>query len=168
MQNNIPIILDIEASGFGNGSYPIEVGFVLPSRSSHCFLIRPEPDWTHWDEGAAKVHGIRRDLLLQKGLPVAAIAERLNHHLQGLTVYSDGWGYDMSWVSLLFERAGVAQSFHIETLVSLLSDQQLRHWEKTRRDVIAELKVRRHRASSDALILQETYLRTYAEATASG
>ena len=160
MQNSTPIILDIEASGFGNGSYPIEVGFVLPNRNAHCYLIRPEPDWTHWDDGAEQVHGIRRELLLKKGLPVAEIAAQLNRHLHGLTVYSDGWGYDMSWISLLFDRAGISQTFQIETLVNLLSDHQLRRWEKTRRDVIEELQVRRHRASTDALILQETYLRT--------
>ena len=37
-----PIIIDIEASGFGRGSYPIEVGLVLPDGTPHCFLIAPD------------------------------------------------------------------------------------------------------------------------------
>ena len=35
-----PAVLDIEASGFGVGSYPIEVGFVLPDGQSYCSLLR--------------------------------------------------------------------------------------------------------------------------------
>ena len=30
-----PIVIDVEASGFGKGSYPIEVGVVLPDGSRH-------------------------------------------------------------------------------------------------------------------------------------
>ena len=38
---DVPTILDLEASGFGRDSYPIEVGYVLPDGSSFCSLIRP-------------------------------------------------------------------------------------------------------------------------------
>ena len=55
-----PPILDIEASGFGPGSYPIEVGFVTSDGKAWCSLIRPESDWRHWDEKAAAMHGITR------------------------------------------------------------------------------------------------------------
>lgn len=41
----LPTILDIEASGFGRGSYPIEVGFVAGDGTLFCGLVRPEPDW---------------------------------------------------------------------------------------------------------------------------
>ena len=56
----LPCIIDLEASGFGRGSYPIEVGLCLGDSSSHCFLVRPEEDWQHWDPEAEKVHGISR------------------------------------------------------------------------------------------------------------
>lgn len=155
-----PVILDIEASGFGKGSYPIEVGFALPDRSTHCYLVRPLDNWTHWNMGAEEVHGISRDLLLEKGRTVTEVAEHLNHFLSGKTVYSDGWGYDMSWVSLLFDCARLNMDFHIETLYTLLHDEQLLIWEKTRLVVIEDLGIQRHRASSDARIIQETYIRT--------
>jgi hypothetical protein len=29
----------------------------------YCSLILPEPDWTHWDAEAEKVHRIARDVL---------------------------------------------------------------------------------------------------------
>lgn len=158
--HNNPIILDIEASGFGKGSYPIEVGFALPDKTTHCYLIKPIGEWTHWNIGAEEVHGISRDILMEKGLPVKEVAEHLNDHLANKTVYSDGWGYDLSWVSLLFSVADIRMNFRIDTLYSLLSEDQLVLWEKSRQIVLAELGLQRHRASSDARIIQETFLHT--------
>jgi len=155
-----PIILDIEASGFGKGSYPVEVGFALPDKNTHCYLVRPTDNWTHWNLGAEEVHGISRAILMEKGHPVSDVAEQLNLYLGNKTVYSDGWGYDMSWISLLFDAADMAMNFHVETLYTLLHDEQLSLWEKTRRDVIKDLAIQRHRASSDARIIQETFIRT--------
>jgi len=161
MQNNdIPIILDVEASGFGKGSYPIEVGFALPDKNTFCSLIKPLGSWTHWSLGAEEVHGISRETLQQCGHPVKEVAEQLNHHLANKTVYSDGWGYDLSWVSLLYEAAGLPMNFQIETLYTLLHEDQLVLWEKTRNEVISDLGIKRHRASSDARIIQETFIRT--------
>jgi len=48
-----PAVLDIEASGFGRDSYPVEIGYVLPDGQTWCTLIRPAPAWTHWDATAA-------------------------------------------------------------------------------------------------------------------
>ena len=56
-----PIIIDVEASGFGNGSYPIEVGVALDDDTKFCSLIHPAPEWDHWDDEAEKVHRIARD-----------------------------------------------------------------------------------------------------------
>jgi hypothetical protein len=160
VSNDNPIILDIEASGFGNGSYPIEIGFALPDKNTHCYLVKPMDDWTHWNLGAEEVHGISRDILLEKGRPVNEVAEQLNLYLGNKTVYSDGWGYDMGWISLLFDAADINMNFQIETLYALLHDDQLVLWENMRRNVIKDLGVQRHRASSDARIIQETYIRT--------
>ncbi len=59
--NTAPIILDIEASGFGRSGYPIEIGYALPDGQTWCSLIRPEPEWTHWDPSAEAVHHISQD-----------------------------------------------------------------------------------------------------------
>ena len=40
----LPTILDIEASGFGRGSYPIEIGFSAGDGVLFCGLIVPEHD----------------------------------------------------------------------------------------------------------------------------
>lgn len=160
MTSETPTIIDIEASAFGAGSYPIEVGLALPNGATRCFLIRPEADWTRWDPSSEAAHGISRALLAQRGLPVAAIAGSLNHILAGATVHSDAWGFDSSWLGLLYHHADMSPSFRIEALPVLLSEAQTRIWHPVKQEVIEEMAIRRHRASSDALIIQRTYLRT--------
>lgn len=149
-----PVILDVEASGFGRGSYPIEVGVALADGRTVCFLVRPEADWTHWDEEAACLHGIPRPLLLQKGRPVREVAEALNGLLAGKVVYTDAWGMDSSWVALLYERAGMPQHFRLEALASLLDEAQQAAWGDAKRRIRQDMQLSRHRASADALVIQ--------------
>jgi hypothetical protein len=116
----MPCTLDIEASGFGPGSYPIEVGFVRDDGHSWCTLIRPEPGWTHWDGAAAALHGITRATLDAHGRPAAAVARALNEALAGTTVYCDGWAHDYAWLATLFDAARLRPSFRLENLRALL------------------------------------------------
>ena len=155
----IPAVLDIEASGFGRGSYPIEVGYVLPDGRSKCFLIKPLDAWQMWDSEAEKLHGISRALLHMRGNDIVTVAETLNRELGGMTVYSDAWGNDQSWLALLFDCAERVQGFRLQALSVLLDDAQRKAWAETRRAVAGELALGRHRASNDARILQQTWLR---------
>lgn len=154
-----PAILDIEASGFGRDSYPIEVGFVLPDGSAFCSLIRPAAHWTHWDGAAEQVHQIRRETLLVRGRPVTEVARWLNDQLHGLTLYSDGWAHDYPWLGALYEEAGLVPRFRLDNLRALLTEAQARRWAETRQAVSNELQLTRHRASADARLLQKTLLR---------
>jgi len=157
-QSSLPTIIDIEASGFGAGSYPIEIGFITSEGERFCSLIRPPDHWTHWDEQAAAVHGIDRDLLQEKGKPVIEVARELNRRLAGRTVYSDAWFYDYTWLAVLFEEAGFSSDFRLEHIYSLLHEAEVQAWPTALADVERELALPRHRASSDALILQQTWL----------
>jgi hypothetical protein len=154
-----PIIIDVEASGFGKGSYPIEVGLALADGSRHCYLITPARHWKSWDEAAAKVHGISREMLLTHGRPLQDVAWRLNELLNRRTVYSDAWAFDMSWVGKLYDAANMRQTFRVADIADLLDQEQQALWGETKRAVAAELGLRRHRASGDARILQETWRR---------
>jgi len=154
-----PTVLDIEASGFGRNSYPIEVGFVLPNGRTFCSLIRPQPHWTHWDEQAAHTHHIPRHLLTERGLPVEEVAARLNADLRGLTVYSDGWANDYSWLGALYDEAEMSPSFRLENLRMLLTEAEADQWHMVKAEVSAERGAQRHRASSDARLLQLTFQR---------
>ena len=89
-----PAILDIEASGFGKGSYPIEIGVAAETGEVHSWLVLPQPDWTHWREEAASLHLISREELLSDGVAPTTIANELNALFEGQTLYSDGWGFD--------------------------------------------------------------------------
>ena len=107
MNPTLPCVLDIEASGFGRSSYPIEVGYVLPDGRAVCMLVRPAPEWTHWDEEAARVHGITLSVLARHGRTPQEVAQALNRDLAGLTVYCDGWAHDYSWLHALYDQAGL-------------------------------------------------------------
>jgi hypothetical protein len=154
-----PAVLDIEASGFGRDSYPVEVGFVLPDGRSYCSLIRPEPTWTHWDASAERVHRIPRATLLQHGRAATEVANQLNLQLGGQTVYCDGWAHDYSWLGALFEAAGLSPAFRLDNLRALLTDREASVWGVLKSQVAAEMRLQRHRASSDAKILQQTMVR---------
>ncbi len=163
---NAPTVIDFEASGFGSGSYPIEVGFVLPDGSSQCFLIEPAAGWTHWDPGAEAIHGITRATLMEYGRPVAEVATQLNRSLHDQTVYSDAWAHDYTWLSVLYEAAGLVPTFRLEHLLVLMNERDASHWNEMRAKVERELNVRRHRASNDARVLQMTWLRLQQAANA--
>jgi hypothetical protein len=78
-----PFIIDVEASGFGAESYPIEIGIALAEGSKYCGLIMPAPDWTHWDDEAEKVHLVPRDILETYGRPMDEVVAQLNELLEG-------------------------------------------------------------------------------------
>jgi hypothetical protein len=149
-------VIDIEASGFGRDSYPIEVGVVLPDGKAHCYLIKPPTPWTHWDPAAEQVHGISRELLLDNGMEPLQIAQSLNDLLLGVMVYTDAWSHDLSWLGKLYAMTETTQLFKLESLRSLLSEQQSARWHQTKEKVIAEFNLKRHRASTDARVIQET------------
>lgn len=157
----LPTLLDIEASGFGRGSYPIEVGLARADGSTCAFLIQPLAEWTHWDPKAELLHGISRGRLQREGYPVRQVARWLNDELgEGGIAYSDSWGYDNTWLSLLFHHAGMLPAFRLEALRILLSEAQQALWSRTKEAIIREQGIHRHRAGEDARLLQLTYLRT--------
>lgn len=158
--NPPPCILDVEASGFGSNSYPIEVGVALSSGERLSLLIRPEPQWTHWDPGAELVHGLTRELLMRSGKPIAEVANDFNDLLDGTTAYSDGWVVDKPWLNTLFHTARIAQRFSLSPIEQIMNEAQFEVWDSTKQAVIQELQMTRHRASSDAWIIQKTFERT--------
>jgi|TARA_A100001015_G_scaffold244591_3_gene280159 hypothetical protein len=159
VSSSLPPIIDVEASGFGRGSFPIEIGFALEDREVHSYLIKPVSHWTHWSEEAEAIHGISRDKLEQEGLSIRDVALLLNEHLFNKTLYSDAWSFDSSWIGRLFEEAELVQRFRIETINKLLTMEEMERWADTKCTLWNELDVDRHRAANDVKVLQETFLR---------
>ena len=151
-----PPIIDIEASGFGARSYPIEVGVVMPDGEAYCSLIQPLDDWTHWDPKAEAVHRVSRAVLMEHGRRPDEVARQLNQQLRGRTVYCDAWYHDYTWLGRLFDAVGLLQAFRLEDIRTLLSHEQMACWDQAKQAIIGQLGMNRHRASNDARIIQLT------------
>lgn len=156
----VPNIIDIEASGFGAFSYPIEVGVVNTQGEKFCRLIKPGPDWEHWDSEAESLHGISRELLMDKGISAVQLCQELNIFLKQQVVYSDGWVVDQPWLIKLFDRAQIPMEFTISPLEMILNEEQMALWHETKDWVCENMNIERHRASSDAALIQSTFVTT--------
>lgn len=155
-----PNIMDVEASGFGSFSYPIEVGVVNSEGRKFCRLVKPQMDWLHWDKKAEALHGISRDLLLTNGVSIDVLCQELNEFLQYQIVYSDGWVVDQPWIIKLFDAANLNMAFQLSPLEMILKEPQMAVWHKTKERVSQNMQMPRHRASTDAALIQHTFIET--------
>ena len=160
MDTFIPAIMDIEASGFGPESYPIEVGVVFANGEKFCSLIRPEAHWTHWCKKAESLHRIRRRILFSAGISTHQMATTLNQRLDGMTVYSDCWMVDKPWLDLLFDVSGLTPTFRLRALEMILDEHQWNTWQSIHSEVVSSDPEKRHRASKDAELIQKTWVTT--------
>jgi len=141
------ICLDIEASGLGSRSYPIEIAWKrFDEKAFDCFLINPNTgyNWTDWDESAAGIHGIDYEDLLTQGLDVMVACARLNSQLEGCTVYSDAFEFDYFWMRRLFDAAMIKPKFQLDGIEALLSFEKLEQYKRASKE-----SSRIHRAMSD-------------------
>lgn len=156
-------VLDVEASGFGSASYPIEVGVALiigtavPIRLWDT-LIRPPLEWSAsglWSAQSAEVHGISRDDVAE-GMSVADVCDRLNTLLHGAIVVTDAPSYDRDWLERLYVAAGKKQTFILHDF-DLLS-ANLNHDEYRQFVYLLDRSSPPHRAGADALRLASALL----------
>ena len=75
-------LLDVEASGLGDGSDPIEIGWVLLDGTSGSVLVAPLEEWLagEWDKLAAEVHQISLADLSRSSFTTLHIALRWYTH----------------------------------------------------------------------------------------
>ena len=152
-----PYFIDIEASGFGRGSYPIEIGIVNGVAPNFCHIVTPAEHWQHWDSGAESLHGIQRQMLLEQGMDMRELALLINQQFCGEVLYTDAWGNDNCWLGLMFDEVSVSPHFRLETIRKLLDEEQTGMWHSCKDNILHATSYRRHRASNDACILQMTY-----------
>ncbi len=155
-----PHVLDIEASGFGEHSYPIEVGYCLSTGEKHCVLIQPLNDWHHWDAQAEALHGIPKAALLEVGQSVKTVAAGLNSKLEGLTLYSDAWAQDKPWLDLIHDAAQLPATYTLRAIEHIQSECQYLCWDQVRQEVMSASTNQRHRASMDAELIQQVFEKT--------
>ncbi|MDO6711402.1 MULTISPECIES: hypothetical protein [Alteromonadaceae] len=136
------------------------MGVVTYLSQRYCRLIQPEADWHHWTQEAEDLHGISRDVLLQKGTAASQVCEDLNNLLRGQTVYSDGWVVDYPWLIKLFSAGKQHMKFKFSPLENILSEKQMELWHDTQENLVKSMDCRRHRASCDAELVQNVYMQT--------
>lgn len=87
-------------------------------------LIRRPVIWTdyEWSSRAEDMHGITREMLDARGLPVETVVKRLNGDIGAADVFSDNPDFDGGWLKRLAEAAGIAPLYTIN-MVPL--DQQV-------------------------------------------
>ena len=151
-------VLDFEASGLDNASYPIEVAVWLRG-DVHSWLIHPEQDWNYWCETAESMHGITRQMLIELGKPAAVVAEELNSVLNSVNVvYSDAANWDDFWLQRLYVAAKVKPGFAIASVFSLLNENQ-REMFLLQRDMLVSSGVyRHHRAGEDVKLIRQALM----------
>lgn len=116
-------ILDIEASGLGPDSYPIEIAWCsLDGERSWSALINPDSagDWEDWDEYAEEaIHGIAREQLRREGRDAVTVARELEQQLGGEEVFSDAVPFDDFWLRRLFGVAGSHNPVRLQQLETI-------------------------------------------------
>lgn len=155
---NFPHIIDVEASGFGPESYPIEVGVIKSCGERYCTLIQPHERWSHWSKDAEELHGISRATLLKKGKAIRDVCFELNEFLGNDHVFTDAWSHDEAWLSRLYRRARIHPSFSVRAIEFILEEDQLLLWDHTKEIIAAKSSFPRHRASNDAYVIQQTFI----------
>ncbi len=109
------IFLDIEASGLGSGTYPIEVAYASCTAGKGSYLIKPTEEWINngsWCLNAeSSIHELSQDMLAQHGVDPVDVAHALNDALCGRLVLCNDLNYDGVWLTKIFEAARVGVQF---------------------------------------------------------
>lgn len=155
-----PCIGDIESSGLGDRSYPIEIAWSTPEGAVHSWLVRPEHLWIYWDLAAEELHHIAYVDLKQYGKPAREIAEEMNADLNGQVLYFDGGAFDRFWLDKLYEVANLKPAFTMGDFNELLASIGCNTAAKrlaAEAETLKRIGDRRHRAWADVEYLQTYY-----------
>ncbi len=156
--------IDLEASGLGPASWPIEVGWCFPDEEPEALLIKPADDWADeaWDHNAEALHGLSQQKLRKNGFGIEEVCQRLNAALGKKEVYSDAPDWDGFWLYRLFSAAGAKQGFDLRDFGELLRSFPP---EKVSAAISAATQTapHRHRAREDVLHMQAVYTSVVAQ-----
>ncbi len=147
------IVIDCEASGLDEESYPIEVGVAMHNDNIE-YLIKPISEWTYWSIKSEAIHNIKRSTLFADGFDVVFVANILNSQLRGLSIISDSEVYESFWLDKLFRAAKMERNFKIININNLDFDFEKYKEKKLQLSKIIPI----HRALNDAIIIRESLI----------
>ncbi|MEM8771944.1 MAG: hypothetical protein AAGD92_09885 [Pseudomonadota bacterium] len=150
--------LDLEASGLGAGSWPIEVGWCFEQGAPETLLIAPDASWSDaaWDPQAEALHGLTLEKLRAKGASPEAVCKRINAAIGDALVYSDAPDWDGFWLYRLFGSAKVRQRFNLLDFSDLLTACPADQINAARAKADA-LAPHQHRAAADVRHMRMIY-----------
>lgn len=143
-------ILDIQASGTGDESYPAEIAWTrMDGSESYSTLINPDSvdGWEKWSHQAVH-HGLTRQECCERGETAAYVARRVAHLIKDYPVFSESPIEDQQWLDKLFMSAGKrcpAKLIPIEHAVRSRRRLELHRYLLARRD--------EHNAAANSLLL---------------
>lgn len=148
-----PALIDFEASclpEYGQ-SYPIEVAVARIDGQSRAWLIRPAVQWAQWDWSpeAEALHGISRELLDAKGLPLDQVLAEMTAFVRDCDVYADA-DVDEYWLEVLCSAAGARLPFPVRYLGEFMKQRGF-----TRPQVVAALEEARRRLPQEHLARED-------------
>jgi len=156
---------DIEASGLGLGTYPVEFGWasVRHDRVQVAdVLVRPSDEWLArddaWTAEAEALHGLSRERLLSEGTDISGVCRILNEAWGGKEICFDTGcdSHDSRWLGQLYRATDLSPSFSLCTLSSsevILSMARRRMVpDRILRELIQLAPRPKHRAAADAAI----------------
>lgn len=150
--------IDLEASGLGAKSWPIEAGWCYAAGEPEAMLIKPDDSWPldQWDENAFALHGVTYETLMESGVEPEKVCAALNEALSGKIVYSDAPDWDGFWFYRLFQAAGVRQKFTLRDFYDVFRSMPP---EKLDRIIerANEIAPRAHRAVPDVLHMRALF-----------
>ncbi len=143
-------ILDIQASGMGEQSYPAEIAWRrIDGSESYSTLINLDNvhGWEKWSHDVVR-HGLTRQECCDRGGTTAYVARRVDDLLKHYPVYSESPIQDQRWLDKLFRSAGKrcpAKLIPIEHAVPSRRRFELHRYLLARRD--------EHNAAANSLLL---------------
>lgn len=154
------IVIDFEASGIHQGSFPIEVAWLGEETKLSQHLIAPVDAWKEsklWCGTAEKIHNLQFDYISKNGKPAFEVAHIILDALAGERVYSDYPPGDQSWLNELMDKVGLKHDIELLNLHELLDtfvghDTKLAIFHQVR-----QYSPPTHRAGRDVEFLFEVY-----------
>ncbi|MCJ2182263.1 hypothetical protein MTR62_06050 [Novosphingobium sp. 1949] len=148
-----PALIDFEASclpEYGQ-SFPIEVAIARIDGRSRAWLIRPSPRWEYWDwsSEAEALHGISRELLALKGLPVEQVFAEMVAFTEDCDLYADA-DLDEYWFEVLCQAVGRNPPFPIRFLGEFIGKRGY-----TRPQVVAALEAAKGKLPKEHLARED-------------
>jgi hypothetical protein len=109
------VFLDVEASGMGIESFPIEIAYSSSNGDKNEYLIKPTQDWLNdgsWCFNAEhNIHKISLEILIENGMNTYDVAINLNKALLGKFLLCNDLEYDGVWLTQLFKAASIGVQF---------------------------------------------------------